>query len=169
MLTLRLARARLGPDRLTYPLDQAEDELRRAIEELREVANGIYPAVLADEGLAAAVEALAERSTVSVRVSAIPEERFPDEVEAAAYFFIAEVAGPIASSTRATGVTVEVARVDDRLLVKVTEQGGDAPDTEMQARLVDLADRVGALDGRTDVGEGSIEGRTFQAEIPCGS
>lgn len=167
-LALRLARPRFGADPepdLMSRIDHAEGELRLAIDELRELAHGIYPAVLVDEGLAAAVEALAERSLTAIRIVAIPQERFRSPVEAAAYFFIAEAAGPIAVSTGATSTTVEVEHVDDELLVKVTEHGGRDPNPEA-ALLVDLADRVGALDGRTGVGQGSDQGLTLRAEIP---
>jgi signal transduction histidine kinase len=171
-LALRLFRAQLGSDpdpNVASRIDEAEDELRQSIDELREVAHGIYPAVLADEGLAAAVEALADRSSIPVRVVAIPDERLQGPVEAAAYFFIAEAIGPIASSTGATSVTVDVEHVDDRLLVSVSEVDAGAPDPDVQNLLVELADRVGALDGQTNVRQGSGRGFTLQAEIPCGS
>src|SRR5204862_3044511 len=72
-------------------LDEADAQLRLALAELREVAHGIYPAVLGDEGLAAALETLAERLPARLRLGALPEERFPAPVEAAAYFTAAEI------------------------------------------------------------------------------
>ncbi len=171
-LALRLFRTQLGSDPdpdVVSRIDEAEDELRLSIDELRDVAHGIYPAVLADEGLAAAVEALADRSFIPVRVVTIPDERFQSPVEAAAYFFIAEAIGPIASSAGATSVSVAAEHIDDRLLVRVSEVEAGAPDPDVQALLVDLADRVGALDGQTNVSQGPGRGFTLRAEIPCGS
>jgi signal transduction histidine kinase len=169
---LRLARAQVGPDPdpiFVSRIDQAEEGLLLAIGELRELAHGIYPAVLADEGLAAAVEALAERSDIPIQIVAIPEERFPRPVEAAAYFLLSEATGAIVGLTAATDATVEVKRDGGRLLVVVVEDGGRDLDGEVEARIIDLADRVGALDGRLLVEHGPGRGITIRAEIPCGS
>ena len=95
-------------------LDEADAELREAIAELRELAHGIFPAVLADEGLAAAVEALAEDGRVSVRIRSLPEGRFAPGVETAAYTVVVEVARATTS-----GVVVEAKRSGDALLVDV--------------------------------------------------
>ncbi len=171
-LALRLARAQFGPDpdpTSVSRIDQADDGLRLAIDELRELAHGIYPAVLADEGLAAAVEALAERSAIPIGIVAIPEERFPNPVEAAAYFLCAEATGPIAASIAASSATVEVRRDEDRLLVTVAEDGARDPDAEVEARVTDLSDRVGALNGRLLLERHPGRGITIRAEIPCGS
>ena len=73
-----------------------------AIDELRELAHGIYPAVLTDEGLAAAVEVLTERSPIPITMVHVPEERFPSPVEATAYFVIAESTGSIATLAERT-------------------------------------------------------------------
>jgi signal transduction histidine kinase len=171
-LALRLARTKLGPDpepNLACRIDQAGKQIRAAIDELRELAHGIYPAVLADEGLAAAVETLRERSSIPIRLVAIPEERFPGPVEAAAYFLVAEATGVIAASIGASVVTVAVKHDAGRLLVEVTEDGAGEPTAQVQASLTDLSDRVGALDGH--IWSGQIPGRgvTIRAEIPCGS
>jgi len=171
-LALRLVRTQLGPDpdsNFVSRLDQAEGGLRLAIDELRELAHGIYPAVLADEGLAAAMEALAERSSIPIQIVAIPEERFPNPVEAAAYFLLAEGTGAIATLTASGGATVEVERDGDKLLVEVTADGAGDPDAEVEARVTELADRVGALNGRLLFDHGPGRGITIRAEIPCGS
>jgi signal transduction histidine kinase len=171
-LALRLARAQLGPDpdpTIASRIGQAEEGLRLAIDELRELAHGIYPAVLADEGLAAAVETLVERSAIPIHVVAIPEERFPGPVEAAAYFVVSEATGAIAASIGASGATVEVWRDGDRLLVHVAEDGLRDPDADVEARIIDLADRVGALNGRLLLERRPGRGATIRTEIPCGS
>ncbi len=153
-LALRLLRSRLGRDhdREVGLLATAEAELGQAVAELRELAHGIHPAVLSDEGLAAAVEALAEEAPV--RIAALPQERFPAAVETAAYLVVAAAAkaGPaLASAERRDGVLVV--------------------DVEAEAEpegLLELEDRVGALDGNLAVERAPGGGVRIRAEIPCG-
>ena len=171
-LALRLARTRLGPDEdhdLITGMDQAGAEIGAAIEELRELAHGIYPAVLTDEGLAAAVEALCERAAIPVRVVAVPEGRFPPPAEAAAYFLIAEACGKIAATTGATSASVEVRQEGCQLLVEVTGKGAGEPGPELETRITGLSDRVGALDGRLRIEQLPGQGIAICGEIPCGS
>jgi len=171
-LALRLARAQPGAradPNLTALLDQADERLRAAIGELRELAHGIYPAALTDDGLAAAVEALAEHTPIRITIMHMPQERLPGPVEAAAYFLIAETTGHLATLAAAGGVTVDVTRHGNRLVVDVTENGAGKPERELEARLTGLADRVGALDGQLQVGHAAGEGVTIRAEMPCGS
>jgi signal transduction histidine kinase len=157
---LGMARSQLAahadPD-TAIRIEEAERELREALAELRELAHGIYPAALTDEGLAAAVEALAEKSPVEVDVDALPDERFRAPVEAAAYFLIAETVKR-GSGTR---VTVSAARRDGDLLVDLAGNGEIAED------LIDMQDRVGALNGRLEI-QRSRDGFALRAEIPCG-
>ena len=137
-LALRLLRSRLGSDQdgeLAARLDEAEAELGKAIAELRELAYGIHPAVLSDEGLAAAVEALAEDAPV--RIAGLPEERFSPAVETAAYLVVAE-------AVKTGAVRVSAGRLDGALVVDVEAE------TEPEG-LLELEDRVGALDGRLGV------------------
>jgi len=150
---LRLLRAEVGDDAAAR-VDAATAELRDALDELRELARGIYPAVLVDEGLAAAIEALAESGTAPMRLGPLPDERFVPAVEAAAYFLVAELA------RRGGAVGVSAARADGRLVVEVegAAVGGDVEDLE------DLEDRIGAVDGALVVEDGSV-----RAEIPCAS
>jgi signal transduction histidine kinase len=154
-LGLRLLRTQLETDedgRLAARLDDAEAELSRAIAELRELAHGIHPAVLSDEGLAAAVEALAEEAPV--RIAALPQERFRAAVETAAYLVVAE-----AAKTGAVRVSAE--RRNGALVV----------DVEAEAEpegLLNLEDRVGALEGRLAVEHVSEGGVRIRVEIPCG-
>jgi signal transduction histidine kinase len=154
-LGLRLLRSRVGADedgRLAARLDDAEAELGRAIAELRQLAHGIHPAVLSDEGLAAAVEALAEEAPV--RIVNLPQERFSPAVETAAYLVVAEPA-------KTGAVRVSAQRLDGALVVDVEAEA--EPDG-----LLDLKDRVGALDGRLEVERATAGGVRIRAEIPCG-
>jgi signal transduction histidine kinase len=157
MLALRLLRAQLGTEQdqhLAGRLDEAEAELRRAVTELRGLAHGIHPAVLSDEGLAPALEALAEGTLAPLRIAAVPDERFPPAVETAAYIVVAEAA-------KAGAARVSATRRDGWLVVDVETEA--EPDG-----LVDLEDRVGALDGRLAV-ERAPGGRVrIRVEIPCG-
>jgi hypothetical protein len=114
--------------------------------------------VLADEGLAAAVEALTEDARVPMRITALPEGRLEPAVETAAYFVVAEVVRRSGSM-----VTVGATRHDGQLVVEI-ERDGDAPDD-----LIDVEDRVGALDGRLEVLLQPSGRVRIRAEVPCGS
>jgi signal transduction histidine kinase len=152
-LALRLLRSQLGADHeLVARLDEVEAELVLAVAELRELAHGIHPAVLSDEGLAAAVEALAEDAPI--RIAGLPQQRFPVAVETAAYLVVAEAA-------RAGAARVSAERHDGALVVDVEAE-------EKPEALVDLEDRVGALDGRLTVERTAGGGVRIRAEIPCG-
>jgi signal transduction histidine kinase len=171
-LALRLARAGLDDatnTNISALIDRADEGLRVAIDELRELAHGIYPAVLTDEGLAAATEALAERSSIPIAIAHVPEERFPTPVEAAAYFVVAEATGSIAVLAGADSATVDVRHHDHQLFVEVTEDGASGVDREVEAMVVDLADRVGALHGRIRIEQAASGTITIRADIPCGS
>src|SRR6266571_1276871 len=171
-LALRLARAQPGAradPNLRALLDRADERLRAAIAELRELAHGIYPAVLTDEGLAAAVEALAEHASVPIAIIHMPQERLPGPVEAAAYFFIAETTGYMATLAAARGVTLDARHHGNRLVVEVAEDAAGKPEHQLEARLTDLADRVGALNGQLQVRHIANGKITIRAEMPCGS
>jgi signal transduction histidine kinase len=157
-LSIRLLRSRLssnGDGGALERLDEAEAELREAIAELRELAHGIFPAVLADDGFAAAVTALSEESHVPVRVGALPEGRFGQAAETAAYTVVAEAAR---AATEAVSVAAEERA--GRLVVEVetTANGLD---------VVALEDRVQALAGELDVRLDAGGRITIRAELPC--
>jgi signal transduction histidine kinase len=160
-LSLRLARSRLAADgdpATVALLEEADAELHGAIAALRHLAHGIFPAVLADEGLAAAIEALAEDGRVPIEIRAVPEGRFAPQVETAAYTVVAEMARAAASR-----VVVEATRSGDTLLVGVEgleENGFD---------FVAVQDRLGALDGSLAVERRRDGSVTIRAELPCGS
>jgi signal transduction histidine kinase len=138
--------------------DEADAELRAAIGELRELAHGIFPAVLADEGLAAAVEALAEQARVPLRIDALPEGRLDHAVETTAYTVVAEAARAATSA-----LAVRAARSGPVLVVEVETVDLTGLD------VAGLEDRVGALDGSLAVerrGNGRV---TIRAVLPCAS
>jgi signal transduction histidine kinase len=171
-LALRLPGAQPGQaptPRLTTLIGQAGHELRLAIDELRELAHGIYPAVLADEGLAAAVEALAETSAIPITIGHWPQRRFPAPVEAVGYFLAAEASGLIAARPGAEGATVEAEHEGDRLVVQITSDAAVQPGPDLETTLLEITDRVGALGGRLRTGQAPGGAITIRAEIPCGS
>ena len=160
-LALRLARTRLGPGldpALAERIAAAEGELRAALADLRELAQGIFPVILAEEGLSAAVEALAEAGPAPLEITALPGERLSSPVEAAAYYVVSEAVRQAAAST----LTVSAAQCDSRLVVEV--EGASLP-----AEITDMQDRVGALDGSVTVVRRPGGRGTIRAEIPCES
>jgi signal transduction histidine kinase len=124
---------------------------------LRELAHGIYPSVLGDDGLATALEVLAEQADVPIRLHELAGGRFPTAVENAAYFAVVE------SLKGATEATVCIESQNGQLVVCVQRNpAGD--DAAWNGRLIEIADRVGALDGRL-----TTNGAAIRAEIPCAS
>jgi signal transduction histidine kinase len=148
-------------------LDAARDELNRALEELRELARGIHPAVLTDRGLEAALEALAERTPLPVSLDQMPAERLPAPVEAAAYFVVAEALTNVARYAKASQAEVRIARDSGYAVVEVRDDGVGGADPATGTGLRGLADRLAALDGRLEVHSPPGEGTTVRAEVPC--
>jgi signal transduction histidine kinase len=153
-LSLRLARLKAPQADV---LERAERELGSAIEELRALAHGIFPAVLADDGLSPAVYALAEEARTPLSIGDLPERRFNQSLESAAYAVIAE-----AVRTSTGRVSVSAHETDGVLAVELAVPGVNGLD------VLALEDRLGALDGRLDVVRAD-EITTIHAELPCGS
>jgi signal transduction histidine kinase len=170
LLGLRIVRTQL--DQQAYAtarvtVDEACRELGGAIEEIRELARGIHPAVLTDAGLPAALRSLAERSPLPVEIAAVPQERLPALVEETAYYVIAESLVNIVKHAGASRVSVEVRRVDGRLLVAVADDGVGGADPAAGSGLRGLADRVAALDGCLRIASRHSDGTRIIAELPC--
>jgi PAS domain S-box-containing protein len=168
-LALRLAQAKLSadPEGAGDILTAAGDELALALAELRELARGIHPAMLTDRGLGAAVESLATRAPLPVELAAMPEERLPAPVEAAAFYVISEALANIGKYAQATAARISVTRVDGHALVEVDDDGVGGADPNGGSGLRGLVDRVEALDGRLDVVSPDGGGTRIRAEIPC--
>jgi signal transduction histidine kinase len=168
-LTLRLARNRAGADQeLAGLLDQAQDELKTSLAELRELARGIHPAVLTERGLEAAVQTLVQRAPVPVTVEADCAGRLPEPVESAAYFVVSEGLANVAKYACATHASVAVRREDDRVTIEVADDGVGGADTANGSGLRGLADRVAALDGTLTLESPAGRGTQLRAEIPVG-
>ena len=169
-LQLRLARdqAAKDPERAQRMLDGAMAELDSALEELRELARGIHPAVLADRGLEPALNALAGRAPLPVDVEEAPSERLPARVEAAAYFVVAEALTNVAKYAQATRASVAVERRNGHAVVEVRDDGVGGADPSRGTGLTGLKDRLAALDGRLEVDSPEGGGTVVRADIPCG-
>ena len=167
-LSIQVARAQADGSNpaLASSLDQASEDLAAALTDLRALARGIHPAILADEGLAAAVEALADRSPANVTLRA-PAERFTPTVEATAYFVVAEALTNVVKYARASAVTVSIEREGERLHVEVADDGVGGADPTNGSGLAGLDDRVAAAGGRLTVTSVAGAGTVVRAEIPC--
>ena len=168
-LNLRLLGGRLeGDPDASRELASAQRELEDALQELRDLARGIHPAVLSDRGLSPALAELARRLPVPVELEAPPEGRLPEQVEAAAYFVVAEALTNVAKHARATHATVRVTHADGRLDVEVGDDGVGGAESSSGSGLGGLADRVAALDGELEIETAPGEGTRIRAAIPCG-
>jgi signal transduction histidine kinase len=167
-LELQLVRRKLDTDPAAAAelLETAADELSGATRELRELARGLHPPLLADRGLVPALEALATRAPVPVAVEADDVERAPEAVEAAAYFVVAEALTNVARHARAERAVVRVVRDDGRLRVEVEDDGAGGADVAAGSGLRGLADRVRALDGSLEVESRPGRGSTVRATLP---
>jgi signal transduction histidine kinase len=156
---LRLARSAVeaypDPD-VTTMLASAADETQAALGELRELAHGLYPAILAETGLEPALESLADEAPLPVELGTLTPERYSASVETAAYLTVAEAIGD-AATRRATFVSVNVCGEGDELVVATEDDGADRI-----SRFMHLEDRIGALGGTLEVGP-----TTIRAVIPC--
>jgi signal transduction histidine kinase len=156
---LRLARAAVEADgdrEHATLLASAGDEAQAALGELRELARGIYPAILAEAGLAPALATLADEAPLPVELDEVPPERYSAPVETAAYLTVTEAIAD-AVGREATFVSVDVVREDQQLVVQVRDDGAAGA-----SAFLHIADRVGALGGSLKVRPHSL-----QAEIPC--
>jgi signal transduction histidine kinase len=150
-------------------LDRALDELKTSLAELRELARGIHPTLLTDQGLEPALRALVDRVPVPVTLDADKGERLPGHVEIAAYFVVAEALTNVAKYAQATEAAVAVRRVNGQVTVDVTDDGIGGADVAQGSGLRGLTDRVAALDGTLSVDSPAGGGTRLHVEIPCGA
>jgi signal transduction histidine kinase len=166
-LSLRVAGDAMDSDpaRGRELLEHARGELDQAIEELRELARGIHPAVLTERGLAAAVDLLCARSAVPVQTDMTPERLSP-AVEAAAYYVVAEALTNVARYSDATTASVTVTLDgDQRAVVEIADDGRGGADPERGSGLRGLADRVEALNGSLEIHSPDGQGTRIRAEF----
>jgi signal transduction histidine kinase len=169
-LTMQLGRAEervADQPELAALLRGAREDAGLAIAELRDLARGIAPPILADRGLAAAIEALGRRSAMPVTVDADPDQRPLPVVETAAYFVVAEALTNVAKHGRGAPARVRVQRVGDDLVIDVADDGPGGADPD-GGGLTGLRHRVEALDGTLTVTSPPGGGTIVRAELPCG-
>jgi PAS domain S-box-containing protein len=168
-LSLRVSEHKLaaGDPGALELLRQARAELADALEELREIARGIHPAILTDHGLVPALEALADRAGLPVEIAATLDERLPEPVEVAGYFVVSEALTNVAKYAQASAVIVALARRNEILVVEVRDNGVGGASADEGSGLRGLTDRVEALGGHLYVRSPAGGGTTVRAEIPC--
>jgi signal transduction histidine kinase len=150
-------------------LDLARREIAQSLEELRDIARGLHPAVVSGHGLAVGLEQLAFRAPLPVRLDVSVDARLPEALEVAAFYLVSESLANTGKHARATGATVDVALADGQLVIEVADDGVGGADSEAGSGLRGLADRVEALGGRLRVWSPAGEGTRLRAEIPCAS
>ncbi|MFL6128443.1 MAG: sensor histidine kinase [Mycobacteriales bacterium] len=176
-LAMNLGRAKArydqDPEAARALIDEAHADAKQALAELRDLARGLHPAVLADRGLDAALSALAARSPVPVTVEVEPDGgsagRPSQVVEAIAYFVVAEALTNVAKHSRASRAAVVVRRLDGLLRVVVTDDGVGGADAARGTGLRGLADRVSGVDGRLFVDSPAGGPTVLTVELPCAS
>jgi signal transduction histidine kinase len=164
-LTMRLEQARATAAGSSRLIDETTAELREAIAEVRGLARGLYPPILTEAGLAAAVGSLAERAPIPVEVR-IPEVRFLPAIEATAYLVVAEALTNVTRYAGATIVRVHAEAAADALTVTITDDGRGGADPDLGTGLRGLADRVAAIGGNLEIDSSPGAGTTVRATLP---
>jgi signal transduction histidine kinase len=168
-IQLRMLERRLDePERAGPLLRAATEELEQALEELRELARGLHPAVLHDRGLAPALETLAARAPLPVSVEGVPDERLGEPLEAAVYFVVAESLTNAVKHAEASELRVRMDATAGELRVEIADDGRGGADPDTGSGLRGLADRVEALGGRLALDSPPGAGTVVRAALPLG-
>jgi signal transduction histidine kinase len=167
-LHLRLAQETLHDDPFATQtmLAGAGDDLKKALDELRELARGLHPAVLTDRGLAPALESLANRSPFPVTIAGVPAGRLPEPVEAAIYYVVAESLTNAAKHSGATEGSVELSTTPETVVLEIRDDGSGGADLSSGSGLRGLVDRVEALGGTLQLESPADGGTSVRAELP---
>ncbi|ASR34425.1 histidine kinase [Prauserella marina] len=168
-MSLGRAKSKLSgdPDDLRSLIDEAHTDAKLAVSELRDLARGIYPAVLADRGLDAALSAQAAKSPIHVDVTVDVEPRPPAAVETTAYFIVGETLTNVAKHAGATEAGVKVWRTEDTVVVEVTDNGNGGARMREGGGLAGLADRAATIDGVISVVSPPGGPTVVRADLPC--
>lgn len=169
-MTLGMAQEKLAsdPEMGAKLVAEAHEEAKRALQDLRDLARGIHPAILTDHGLEAALPALAARSRVPARVDVAVAPRPAAAVESAAYFVVAEALTNVAKHAHAENVMVTARRDGGTLTIEVRDDGTGGATMTPNGGLAGLTDRVEALDGRLSLSSPKGGPTAVRVEIPCG-
>jgi signal transduction histidine kinase len=164
-MKLRLARRKAEGD-VAALLDESSADLQESLDELRELARGIHPAVLTDRGLGPALRSLADRAPLPVEIEGDPPEDLPPAVSTALYFVVAEALTNVAKYARANEASVRVQRENGLVVAEVADDGVGGARLDAGSGLRGLTDRVAALDGRLSLDSPPGAGTRLRVEIP---
>jgi signal transduction histidine kinase len=166
-LELRLAQSLVpaGLPELETQIGRVADELTGAVEELREIARGIHPAILSEGGLGPALRTLARRAAIAVELDVPVMERLPEPIEVAAYYAVSEAVTNATKHAHASVVRVAAGERDDRLCLSVRDDGGGGADPARGSGLIGLKDRIEALGGTFSVHSPAGGGTTVSCEL----
>jgi signal transduction histidine kinase len=156
-----------GPTTQTR-LKRARSEVAQSLDELRDVARGLHPAVVSGHGLAIALESLVAVTPLEVQLKTDGLPRLPEHLEVAAYYVVSESLTNAAKHAGANQVTVDVRVADNTLIAEIVDDGSGGADSERGTGLRGLADRVEALNGRLQIWSAAGKGTRVRAELPCG-
>ncbi len=167
-MDLGLAKEKLteDPQAAARMVEEAHGEVKTALQELRDLARGIHPAVLTDRGLDAALSAVASRCTVPVAVDVDLPARPAPAIEGIAYFTVSELLQNVSKHSGASRAGVDVWRVEDRLMLQVTDNGRGGARVDAGTGLAGLAERLDAVDGVLAVSSPDGGPTAITAELP---
>jgi len=167
-MDLGLAKEKLleDPQAAAKMVDEAHGEVKLALQELRDLARGIHPAILTDRGLGPALTTIATRCTVPVTVTTDLPTRPAPAIEAIAYFTVSELLQNISKHSGATTAAIDLWRTDDRLLIQVTDNGHGGATTTHGTGLAGLAERLDSVDGLLLIDSPTGGPTTITAELP---
>jgi len=167
-LELRLAQSMVpaGLPELETEIGRVADELGGVVEDLREIARGIHPAILSEGGLGLALRTLARRAAIAVELDVPVTERLPEPIEVAAYYAVSEAVTNATKHAHASVVRVAAEERDDRLCLSVRDDGGGGADPARGSGLIGLKDRIEALGGTFSVHSPAGGGTTVSCELP---
>ena len=171
LMSLRTIKSRLGPSpdpTVLDELDAAANETRAAIAEVRELAQGLDPAIVREAGLTPALRSLADRSPIPVALKSDIDVRLPARVETTAYFVVSEALTNAAKHSGATRVALTASVTGDLLALTITDDGSGGADPSGHG-LRGLIDRIAAVDGEVTISSPAGEGTTIEVRIPCAS
>jgi signal transduction histidine kinase len=151
---------------LARQLGRGTDELTGAIEELREIARGIHPAILSEGGLGPALRTLTRRAPIPVDLDIRTEHRPAGPIEVAAYYVVSEALTNTAKHAHASRAHIAVEERDSRLHLSIRDDGDGGADPSRGSGLIGLRDRLDALDGTIEVDSRPGEGTAIVAELP---
>jgi PAS domain S-box-containing protein len=165
LLALRMIGRRIDDEEVVPMVSGAIDELSAALAELRELARGIHPAALTEQGLGPALHALCERAPIPVQLD-VPPGAYGAQVDATAYYIVSEALANVAKYAKASTAAVRVRPAGDRVVIVVEDDGRGGADPTAGTGLRGLGDRVIALDGTFSVESPPGAGTRLRAEIP---